>query len=231
MDHASPARHQRGPPRLYDRGVSGDHASAPGPPGDEPAGDPRLERAEERLAVPVIVAAVASIPAVFLTMLDGPAAQAGVVLNWASLTVLAIESVLLFWLAADRRRWLRENVFLVSITVVALLAVVFAVGPLQLLRLVRFVGAIRLIRVNRILKAGRILRQRADLEGPWRNALAIGVTVIAAVFVAVILADDTSTSRQALDSVLDRFGPWPVLTAGAILAAATFVAVRYRKQR
>lgn len=205
-----------------------DHPSAR--PADDAGEDPRLERVEQRLAVPVVVAAVASIPAVFLTMLEGPAAQAGVVLNWASLAVLTVESVLLFWLAGDRRAWLRDNLFLVTVTLVALLAVVFAVGPLQVLRLVRFVGAIRLIRVNRILKAGRILRQRAGLEGRLRNAMAIGVTVLAAVFVAVILADPGSTSRQALDRVVERFGIAPILLAGAILAVATFVTVRTRNQ-
>ena len=198
-------------------------------PSDDPGHDPRLERVEERLAIPVVVAAVASIPAVFLTMLEGLPAQAGVVLNWASLAVLTAESVVLFWLAGDRRAWLRDNAFLVAVTVVALLAVVFAVGPLQLLRLVRFVGAIRLIRVNRIIKAGRVLRERAGLEGRLRNAVAIGVTLIAAAFVAVTLTDPTSTSRQALDTVRDRFGIVPILLAGAILAVATFVAMRARQ--
>ena len=189
----------------------------------------RSERMEERLAIPVIVAAVASIPAVFLTSMDPPAEHVGQVLNWASLTVLTAESVLLFWVASDRRAWLREHWWLVAISAGALIAVIFAIGPVQLLRLVRFVGAIRLIRVNRILKAGRILRNRAGLQGPLRNAVAIGVTVVAAGFVALVLADPTSTSRQAVDSVLDRFGIWPSVLAGIILAGATFVVIKYRK--
>ena len=190
----------------------------------------RSERMEQRLAVPVIVAAIASIPAVFLTSMDPPAEHFGQVLNWASLTVLTAESVLLFWAASDRRAWLRQHWWLVAISVTALVAVIFALGPAQLLRLVRFVGAIRLIRVNRILKAGRILRDRAGFRGPVRNAIAVGVSVIAAAFVALVLADPTSTSRQAVDTVLDRFGIWPSVAAGLILAGATFVVVRYRRE-
>ena len=203
-----------------------------GPPqgtgADDEAADPRLHRVEQRLAVPVVVAAVASIPAVFLSMGDPPLSQLGQVLNWASLSVLTAESVILFWLARDRRRWLRENRFLLGVTLIALLAVVFAVGPLQLLRLVRFVGAVRVLRVNRIVKAGRILRERADLEGPLRNAIAIGVTGLAAVFVALVLADPTSQSRRAVEHVVGSFGIWPVVLAGLILFGATVVVLRAR---
>ncbi len=204
-------------------------------PGDPPqsteadeAADPHLHRVEQRLAVPVVVAAVASIPAVFLSMGDPPLSLVGQVLNWASLSVLTAESVILFWLASDRRRWLKENRFLLGVTLVALLAVVFAVGPLQLLRLVRFVGAVRVLRVNRIVKAGRILRERADLEGRLRNAVAIGVTALAAAFVGLVLADPTSQSRRAVDHVVGSFGIWPVVLAGLILFGATVVVLRAR---
>lgn len=188
----------------------------------------RAEALERKLALPVIVAALVSVPAVFLTTLDGAAAQMGSVLNWASLAVLTGESVVLFLAAEDRMRWLREHRGMVAVALLAIPAVVFAVGPAQIFRLVRFIGALRVIRVNRILKAGRILRTRAQLEGVWRNAVAIGVTVIAAVFVALVLTDQTSQTRAWIDEFAQRFGVAPVVVAGLILGAATFVVVRHR---
>jgi CsoR family transcriptional regulator, copper-sensing transcriptional repressor len=193
--------------------------------------DDRADRVEQRLAIPVIVAALVSVPAVFLTMMEGTAQQVGTVLNWASLAVLTGESIVLFMLASDRARWLKEHRAVVLIALATVPAVVFAVGPVQLLRLVRFVGALRLVRVNRILKAGRILRTRAELEGPWRNAIAVGITLVAAAFVAVVLADQTSESRRLLQGVTSRFGLVPVVVAGLLLAGATFVVVRNRAGR
>ena len=194
--------------------------------------DPRLEQVEERFAIPVLVAAIVSVPAVFLTTLDEPAHSVGQVLNWASLTVLTGETVVLFLLARDRWQWLREHWFIAAVAVVTVPAVIFAVGPVQLLRLVRFVGALRILRVNRILKAGRILSHRAGLSGFWRNAIALGISVLAAAFVGLILADPTSDSREFVEGLLSRIGievgTGLAVVAAAILAIATFVVLRDR---
>ncbi|WP_205745663.1 ion transporter [Egibacter rhizosphaerae] len=197
--------------------------------------DPRLEQVEERFALPVILAAIVSVPAVFMTMLDGTTALVGQVLNTMSLIVLTGETVVLFVLARDRRQWVREHKFIIGVTAVTVPAVIFAVGPVQLLRLVRFVGALRVIRVGRILKAGRILSERAGLTRWWQNAIAFGVSALVAAFVAIILADETSTSRELADAMLGRVGidPGPGLAvlAGVFLAIATFVVLRYGSSR
>jgi CsoR family transcriptional regulator, copper-sensing transcriptional repressor len=197
--------------------------------------DPVNERAaiaERRFAMPVILAAVASVPATFLTMAEGRLATAGAVVNAATMVVFVAEAVVLFSLAEDRRAWVRRHRFVIGITVATIPAVLLALGPVQVLRLlrvVRAVGAIRILRVRRLLKAGRILRTRAGLEGPaWRVATAL-LTVAGAVFVAVVLSDPTSTTRQVLDGTLQRFGPIAVLAAGGLLAGATFVVARNRR--
>ncbi|MTV27519.1 hypothetical protein FTX61_19180 [Nitriliruptoraceae bacterium ZYF776] len=180
--------------------------------GDEPAdverdggGTPdRADVLAERLAVPVLVAALAAVPATLLTLFEGRLATAGQALNLASGAVLVAETAVLFLVSDDRRAWLRRNLWLVGVTVLVVLAVVFAAGPLQLLRLVRFVGALRVLRVRRILKAGRVLRERAGLTVWWQRALTGVVTLAAAGFVAVVLADPTSSSRQLLDGVVPR---------------------------
>lgn len=188
-------------------------------------------RAEERFTVPVIVAALASVPATFLTMADGRAELVGNAINYLSLAVFAAETVVLFFLAGDRVRWLHDHKLPVGVTLVTVPAVLFALGPVQVLRLLRFVrvlGALRILRVGRILRAGRILRERAGLEG-WAWKATIGsLSVLAAAFVALTLADPSSESRQVLAGTLQRFGAPAIVVAGVVLAGATYVVVRNR---
>lgn len=194
------------------------------------------DRWERRLAVPVVLAAAVSVPAVFLTIFgDDRPAQVGNVLNWASLIVLTAEAVVLFLLTGDRLEWVRRHKWTLAITAVAVPAVIFAIAPVQalrvVLRLVHFAGALRVLRAGRIIKAGRVLARRSGWTGPWRYAPILIGSILAAGLVAVILADETSTTRQ----LLENLGPgWlatgATLLAGAILAAATFVVIRYRNR-
>ena len=194
----------------------------------QPATD-RADHLAERLAIPVLIAALASVPAVFLTLLDEPYETIGNGLNTLSGVVLIAETVVLFAVSEDRLAWLRRNKWLVLLAVAIVPAVVFAVGPVQLLRLtrvahaIRMVGAVRIIRVGRIMKAGRILRERAGLDARWQRVIAVAATLLAAAFVAIILADPTSASGGALRSAVDVVGVPGVLLAGIILAGATYV--------
>jgi CsoR family transcriptional regulator, copper-sensing transcriptional repressor len=188
----------------------------------------RAEVVEERFALPAILAAVASIPAMFLTMLEGNAALVGSALNYASLAVLTAETVVLLVLAGDRLQWLRRHALIVGVAVVSVPAVIFAIGPVQVLRLVRFVGALRVIRVRRILKAGSVLRRRAGWTDWCLRVLTVVVSLASAGFVALVLADPTSQSRRVVDGTLERFGVSSVVLAAAILAGATYVVFRAR---
>src|SRR5699024_7207303 len=66
----------------------------------------RVERLAEALRVPVLIAAAASVPAVFLSPLDGPLGAVGTLINWVSMLVLTGESALLFFRNPDRSGWL-----------------------------------------------------------------------------------------------------------------------------
>jgi CsoR family transcriptional regulator, copper-sensing transcriptional repressor len=193
-----------------------------------PEVEDRADRVARKLAVPVLIAALASIPATFLTLFEGTLATTGTVLNAVSGAVLVAETVVLLALAGDKRAWLRRNRWLVALTLVVIPAVIFAVGPVQVLRLARVVGALRIIRARRIFKAGRILRDRHGLDGRWSRALTLGVTVLTAGFVAVVLADPTSRSRQVLDDTLGGFSTLGIVLAGAVVAVATYVVLRER---
>jgi CsoR family transcriptional regulator, copper-sensing transcriptional repressor len=183
----------------------------------------RADRWQEKLAVPVLIAALASVPAVFMTLFDDPWDTIGGGLNAASGVVLVAETVVLFALAEDRRAWLWRNRWLVGLAVVIVPAVIFAVGPVQLLRLVRAAGALRLIRVGRIFKAGRIVRDRAGLDRTWQRVIGVGATALCAVFVAIVLADPTSSSRRVVDGAMARPGWIAVVAAGLLLGAATYI--------
>lgn len=194
----------------------------------------RAEELEGRFTVPVILAALASVPAMFLTALEGRPGQVGTAINYATLAVFVAEAVVLFALAGDRRRWLRDHWLLTGVALATVPAVVFAVGPVQVLRLIRFVGALRVLRVRRIFKAGRILRERAGVSGRLSTALAVAVTVLAAAFVAIVLSDPTGQTRRLLDQsvvpAVQRLGLLPTIVAGLLLAGATVVVWRARRQ-
>lgn len=189
----------------------------------------REEQWERRLAIPVLVAALASVPAVFLTLFDQPYSAAGTVINWVAGGVLIAETAVLFAVSGDKLGWVRRHKWLVALTIAVIIAVVFAVGPVQLLRLLRIVGALRIIRAGRIIKAGRILQERMGLTGRWQRAPAVLASVLVAAFVAVVLSDPTSRTREIIDGLIGRTGgTTAAIVAGVVLAAATFVVMRRR---
>ncbi|SNR28856.1 hypothetical protein SAMN06265360_101272 [Haloechinothrix alba] len=192
----------------------------------------RAERVERQLALPVVLAAMVSVPAVFLAMGDGVTATVGTVLNWASMCVLVGESLVLMLLSGDIFDWIRSHKWTVGITVLTVPAVIFMIGPVQILRMILAIGALRILRVGRILRAGRVLHEKAQLTTWPRRIVFTAVTVLAAAFVAIVLTDPTSGSRQIAEWILDRFGvvATTVLTvlAAAILAVGTLIVLRYR---
>jgi CsoR family transcriptional regulator, copper-sensing transcriptional repressor len=195
--------------------------------GDEPVD--RADRWQQKLAIPVLVAALASVPAVFLTLFDDPLDSVGSTVNMISGGVLIAEAVVLFAVSEHRLTWLREHIWLVALAVLMVPAVIFAVGPVQLLRLLRVVGALRIIRVRRIFKAGRIVRERAGLDRWWQRIVGFGITALVASFVGIVLADPSSQSRQLLDGAIDVVGIPGVAIAGLVLGGATWIVLTARR--
>ncbi|UFU05941.1 ion transporter [Ruania halotolerans] len=188
----------------------------------------REERWENRLAWPVLIAALASVPAIFLTLLPDPMSTWGTVANILSGIVLTAETVVLFAVSSNKRAWVRRNWWLIALTLVVVAGVALALGPVQLLRLIRAIGALRVIRVSRIVKAGRILGRR--LDGTWAKLPAMLASALVALFVAIVLADPTSFTRELLDDIVgERFRVPIAIGAGLVLAVATFVVIRNRE--
>ncbi|MFV2022188.1 hypothetical protein [Micromonospora sp. LOL_023] len=184
------------------------------------------------MALPVLAAALASVPAVFLTLAGGLLATVGEVLHWISGAVLVAETAVLLALSGDRLSWLRRNRVLVGFTVVVIPVTVLALGPLQVLRLLYTVGTLRLIRARRIVRATMVLHRRFGPQGRWANVFALGAGGLAAVFVAITLVDPSSRSRLLLEEWLGWTGGGRVVAvclAGAVVFGATWVAMRGRR--
>lgn len=190
----------------------------------------REEHWQERLALPVLVAALASIPAMFLTVAGGTLGAAGHVVDIASGAVLVAETAILLVVAENKRAWIRGHLGLIALTVAVVVAVAFALGFVQILRLVRTVGALRILRAGRIVKAARSLGTRHGFTGRLAQVLAAGAGVLVAVFVGVVLADPTSRSRDLLTAVLGDVGTPLVVAlsavAGVVLGTATYLLAR-----
>ncbi|KOX23875.1 hypothetical protein [Nocardiopsis sp. NRRL B-16309] len=197
-----------------------------------PASNLRSTALERRLAVPVLLAAVVSVPALFLGVWgEGFWATAGDRINWAAGIVLWGEWILLIALADNKRAWLRTHWWATVIAAVTVPAVIFALGPAQILRLVRAFGALPLLRVTRIIEAGGVLRRRMGLTGRLGRAVAAATTLLAAVFVTAVMADPASASRGYVEEAIAFLGPWPTALAVAVTAAATAVVLGYRWRR
>lgn len=188
---------------------------------------------EERLATPVLLAALASVPATFLTLLDDPYATAGIAVNYVSGAVLVAETAVLLAVSDKKLQWLRDNWLLVVLTLVVIAGVILAVGPLQILRLLRVFGALRIVRTGRIIKAVRLLRDNDDVNSFWAHIGSLALAGLAIVFVGAVLADPSSTARQLIDAwVSPAVAVILIVLAGLILATATFiVAVAKRDDR
>ncbi|MBB3661511.1 hypothetical protein FB384_000415 [Prauserella sediminis] len=195
------------------------------PPGQAPTGDEQSDRADEferKLTIPVLIAALASIPAVFLTRAGGTAAAIGTVLNWASVSVLVGESVVLLWLEGSVRRWLRRYRWQLLVVAAAVPAVVFVIGPLQVLRLVLLLGGFHILRARRIVNAGRVVVERLGLGQRRARWVLAGVIVLAGVFSLIVLADPDSRSRHVVDWFLEHVGVPGTVLAGIAAAGAIY---------
>lgn len=190
----------------------------------------RAERAEARLALPVVVAALVSIPAVFLTAAPGWPRDTGKVLNWFSAIVLTGEPILLFLLSGHRLRWLRRHLWQVLIGVIAVPVMTLLFAPLlalRALRLMHLVMALRLLRVNKILGAADALRRRLGMNEMWGRVETGIAALIGAGFAAVVLTNPHSVTRRLIHAEIQRFGQIPVIIAIALAGTVALVMLRY----
>jgi len=188
----------------------------------------RAERWEERLAIPVLVAALVSVPAVFLvTTTAGVSETVGRVLNWASMVVLLGESLVLVLLSKDIVDWVRSHRWELVLALGTVPAVVFAIGPVQILRVILAVGTLRVLRARRILRAGRVLLGKLDIRARYRKFVLGGAVLLAAVFVGIVLANPNSKTHRLLAWTIDQVGLFATVLVLGMLAGTLYVLLRW----
>lgn len=186
---------------------------------------------ERHLAIPVLLSAALSVPAVFLSLWgEGIWSEIGARVNWLAGLVLWAEWILLIALAENKLDWLRTHRWSTFVAVLTVPAIVFTLGPAQLLRLVRIAATLRLARVTRIIEAGGVLRRRMGLRGLWGKVALVVTIALSAVFVATILADPDSPARRFLADPPGLFDPWKLLLAPALVAVAVVLIVVIRRR-
>ncbi|WP_238385228.1 hypothetical protein [Nesterenkonia muleiensis] len=184
------------------------------------------QRWERWLVWPVLIAALVSVPAVFLTLMDEPFEMIGHVGLWITSAVLVFETIVFFLVSPRKVDWLRRNWWLVGLTVLVIIGLVFSIGPMQILRLLRSVGALRVLRAKQVAKAGHSLQKSSSSR--WRRRLGTMLaTVVVSAFVVVALIDPESPARTFLDDLVGE--DWAVVAAigaGVLLFGATYLLVR-----
>jgi voltage-gated potassium channel len=115
--------------------------------------DERSERWEHRFELPVVVAALATIPLLVLEQqhLSSPGGTLVRIGNWLVWAVFAAEAVVLLSVASSRRAWLKGHPLDVAIVLFTIPAIPGAVPALRVLRVVRLLRLARLAPIARRL--------------------------------------------------------------------------------
>ncbi|CAN5786746.1 hypothetical protein BH23ACT12_BH23ACT12_11010 [soil metagenome] len=71
-----------------------------------------------------------------------------------------------------------------------------------------------------------LIRERSGHTGWQLKLLSVTLSLLAAGFVAIVLSDPTSQTRQLVEGALGRFGLPAIILAGTIVAIATFLVLR-----
>ncbi|HIV57361.1 MAG TPA: hypothetical protein H9902_05325 [Candidatus Stackebrandtia faecavium] len=186
-----------------------------------PEPNARAARVEQRLTVPVLLAALISVPAMVASVWGtGAWAQAGVIVDWLAAMVLWLEWAVLFLLADRRWNWLLRHKWTLMVALLTIPALVFALGPSQLLRLVYMTSTLRVLQVRRVFKSASVFSRRLHLRREGKLALFGISTVIAGSAAALILADPNAGAWRLLQFLQRNVGPALIL---ALLAIAMIV--------
>jgi voltage-gated potassium channel len=163
----------------------------------KPEMNARAERVERFFTIPVIAAALLSLPVIVVeeTTVSDPVETVATVLNWAIWLVFVAEVVAMLWVVPNRRRWLGQNPL--DVVIIFLTPPVFPPG-LQSLRV------LRLLRLVRLLKLAQVSRQLFSRQGIRYAALLALLTLIGGG--AAFIAAENNQHLSLWDGVWWAFG-------------------------
>ena len=176
----------------------------------------RAERMQRRLEIPLVIAALLTIPAIAIDESHtGPALHAiGAGLNWVIWTAFLAEAVLMLRVVPDRGAWIRSHPLEFAIVV---LTPPFLPASLQAARV------FRLLRILRLFKGAMLVRRLLSTEGVRDAGVLALVTVLGggAAFAAVEKAQHLSAWDGvwwAITTVTTVGYEYPHTTGGRIIA-------------
>jgi hypothetical protein len=134
--------------------------------GIDPQLDPRGARWEERLRVPVLVAALLAVPTVFLyfSELEGTLALVAVTLAWSIWIVFVVEAAIMLTVARDRGAWIRGHLFGLAIIVATFPALTQILEGLLAARALSSLQGTRVLQVLYLAKAGKLVKSMLILR-------------------------------------------------------------------
>jgi voltage-gated potassium channel len=127
--------------------------------------DERSTRIADRLEVPLLVAALMTVPATIIeeSHLRHPWPEIATYLNWAIWLTFLAEVVIMLAVVPSRKIWLRSHLLELAIVVLTPPALLSAVQPIRLLRLLRVLRVLRLGPLFRLLLSDQGLQYTAAL--------------------------------------------------------------------
>jgi len=201
--------------------------------------DPRVARVHELFAWPVLIASLATVIGLLLTLASEPIDQIGEELVMLASLVIVGESLMVLLVSGDKRRWFKRHWPLVLISVIVLF--LFAVGvslPVHLLRLVRGfstspVGQVlqhaKVLHVGEFGHAKEHLAASSKLAERLHKPLETFISLAVPVYLVATLRDPDSDSRELLRLAEDLFvGAHWRLGAAIIAIGVTVLLVKRR---
>lgn len=130
----------------------------------------------------VLVAALLSIPAVYLHASKGAAHDWGLVLGWSIWAVFAGEVLVMLWVVADRWAWIRGHQFELFVTVTSFPLFLDLPGIRELIGVAPVLGTVKFLKALKILKLVKVFRllHSSSLAG-WAVRMAsvlVGLVVL-----------------------------------------------------
>jgi hypothetical protein len=207
----------------------------------DPQIDPRGARWEERLHTPVLVAAWASLPTVFLYFSDlGEAWEIlAVALSWTIWAVFLAEAVIMLSLVADRRAWIRGHLFGLFILIATLPLLTHVLEALLAARALSALQGVRVLQVLYLAKAGKLLKSLHVLHKKgktprhpaiWTGLLLLLCVVIVGIGHKIATKDKTDiTPFHGFWNLLEDLPNWALALSAAGLIAVCVAAFSARR--
>ncbi len=167
----------------------------------DPHTDPRGARWERRLRRPVLAAAWAALPTVFLyfSELSRPLEVVAVVLSWAIWLVFLAEAVIMIAVVADRGAWIRGHLFGLAVLALTLPALTQVLEGLLAARALSTLMGARVLQVLYLAKAAKLLKSMLVLRSGGhapRHPVALTLAIVLLSIVAVGIGHRIATGEK-----------------------------------